>query len=60
MTDNSLRHTIALLATLICAAAWGSGYISGTLGWWWTLPSVLIMYGVVYKIVNKPGGGGHH
>jgi fatty acid desaturase len=57
MTDNSLRHTIGLLTALICLLAWGSGYISGLFGWWWTFPAVFVMYGIAYSIVNKPGKG---
>ena len=56
MTDVSIRHMVAILATLVCLMAYYSGYISGTLGWWWTVFGILIIYGVIYKLL----GAGHH
>lgn len=53
MGDNALRHMIAMLATVICALAYYAGYISGQNGWWWTFFSLVIIYGGVYKLVNK-------
>lgn len=57
MSEKTLLHLIALIATLICALAYAAGYISGTLGWWWTL-----FVGVlgVYLIILKLLGGRHH
>ncbi len=56
MSESSVRHMIAILATLICLMAYYSGYVSGKFGWWWTVFGILIIYGAVYKIINT---GGH-
>lgn len=48
-----MRHLVALAATLICLMAYYSGYVSGEHGWWWTVFALVIVYGFVYKLVNK-------
>ena len=53
MGDNIIRHLIALAATLVAALAFYAGYISGGRGWWWAVCSVAIIYGGVYRLVNK-------
>lgn len=53
MNDTTIRHMIAILATLICAFAYYSGYVSAKFGWWWTVFGLLIIYGGVYALVNK-------
>lgn len=53
MTDAAIRHLVAIIATIICMFAYYSGYVSGTLGWWWTVFGLLIVYGGVYRIINK-------
>lgn len=52
MTDNSLRHIVAFIATLVCALAYMSGYVSGQHGWWWSVFAVLIIYGIMYKLID--------
>jgi len=53
MTDNVIRHLVALLATIVCFLAYYSGYLSAARGWWWTVFGLIIIYGGVYKIINK-------
>lgn len=53
MGDNVIRHMVALAATIVCLVAFYGGYVSGPHGWWWTAASVLIVYGGVYKLVDK-------
>lgn len=53
MSDNITRHLVAFLATLVALMAYYSGYVSGLLSWWWTVFAMLIVYGGVYKIINK-------
>ena len=53
MTDNFMRHAVALLATIVCLLAYYSGYVSGGNGWWWTAFGLLIIYGGVYRIINN-------
>ncbi len=44
---------VAFIATLICGLAYYAGYISGSHGWWWTVISVLIIYGGIYRLIDK-------
>jgi len=53
MSDNAIRHLVALCAAIICALAYYSGWISSQFGWWWTIFGVLIIYGGVFRIVKK-------
>jgi hypothetical protein len=53
MGDNVIRHLVALAATIICALAYYAGYISSQHGWPWTVFSVIIIYGGVFKLINK-------
>ncbi|KKW41686.1 MAG: hypothetical protein UY92_C0014G0011 [Candidatus Magasanikbacteria bacterium GW2011_GWA2_56_11] len=56
MSEKLLLHLIALAATLITGLAYTAGYVSGTLGWWWTVIAVLGVYAIIIKLL----GGGHH
>ena len=58
MNDTIVRHLVAFIVTLVVGLAYYAGYISGGFGWWWTVFSILIVYGIVYKVVDA--GGGHH
>lgn len=53
MGDQILRHLVALAITIMCIIAYYAGYISGGRGWWWTILGMLIIYGGVYKMVDK-------
>jgi len=53
MGDNIIRHLVAIAATAVCLLAYYSGFISGIHGWWWTVFAMLIVYGGVYRIINK-------
>ncbi|KKQ41005.1 MAG: hypothetical protein US58_C0007G0016 [Candidatus Magasanikbacteria bacterium GW2011_GWA2_37_8] len=53
MGDNIIRHLVALAATIICLLSFYAGYIAGPRGWWWAAFSALIIYGGIYKLVNK-------
>lgn len=53
MSDSFIRHIVALIATLICLMAYFAGYVSGGFGWWWTGFALLIIYGGVYRIIDK-------
>lgn len=52
MNDTIIRHLVAFIATLVAALAYFAGYISGGYGWWWTVFALVIVYGIVYKVVN--------
>jgi len=53
MGDSIIRHFIALAATIVCVLAFYAGYVSGEHGLWWTVFSVIIIYGGVFKLVDK-------
>ncbi len=53
MSDNIIRHMVALLATIICALAYFSGYVSASFNGWWTVFGVLVIYGGIYRIIDK-------
>jgi len=53
MGDTLLRHAVAISATAICGLAYYSGYISGPHGWWWTAFGLVIIYGAIFKFVDK-------
>jgi hypothetical protein len=52
MSENAVRHIIAICGTAVGFLAWFSGYISGTHGWWWSALSLLILYVIIYKLVD--------
>ncbi len=52
MNDTIVRHLVAATATIITILAYYAGYISGGYGWWWTVFAALIIYGIVYKIID--------
>jgi len=53
MSDNFIRHVVAFIATIIGLFIYYAGYLSGQNGWWWTGFGLVIIYGGVYKIINK-------
>lgn len=53
MGDNIVRHLVAIFGTVIVFLAYYSGYISSKNGWWWTSFGLLIIYGGIYKIIDK-------
>ena len=52
MSDNFIRHLISFIGMAVCMLAWWSGYVSGGAGWWWTVFGAIIMYVVIYKLVE--------
>lgn len=52
MSENTVRHLIALSATLVGLLIWWSGYAAGTRGWWLVFLTVGILYAVVYRLVD--------
>lgn len=53
MPEGMLRHMVAAIGTIICLFAYLAGYYSAPHGWWWTAFAVFIIYGGIYRIVNK-------
>jgi len=53
MSDNLMRHIVAIIITLICVLSYVAGYYAGPNGWWWGVFAVFVIYGAVYKIIDK-------
>lgn len=52
MTDGFIRHLIAFLGTLVCMIVYAIAYYSGANGWWFTLVSLIIVYPIIYTLVD--------
>lgn len=52
MTDGFIRHLIAFIGLLIAILIFWSAYIAGANGWWWAAFGILIIYPIVYGLVN--------
>lgn len=58
MTDNFIRHFVAIVGTLIAGLIYFAGYVVGQHGWWWAGISLIGVYLIVYNIITA--GGAHH
>ncbi|HNU95812.1 MAG TPA: hypothetical protein PKH95_00180 [Candidatus Magasanikbacteria bacterium] len=52
MSDNTVKHLVSFLATICCLLAYIAGYFSGPENWWWTGFSVIIVYGLIYRLID--------
>ena len=52
MSDNSFKHFIAFLCSLIAALAFVAGYFAAGFGWWWAGFTIFIIYGIIYISIN--------
>ena len=52
MSDNFIRHLISFIGMFVAGLAYFSGYVSGSLGWWWTALGLIAIYAIVYKLVE--------
>ena len=52
MNDKIIRYVVSFVLTGISLVIYYAGYISGAHGWWWTAFAMLIVYGIVYKIID--------
>ncbi|MFZ2190471.1 MAG: hypothetical protein WA057_06155 [Candidatus Magasanikiibacteriota bacterium] len=57
MSENFIRHFVALCGAIIVLLAFFSGYFAGQAGWWWIALGTIAVYVAIYKLVNP---GGHH
>lgn len=53
MSDNVLKHIIALFTTLVLALAFIAGYGAGIRGWWWAAFFLIFVYGLVLNIIDN-------
>jgi len=52
MNESFIRHAISFIGMLVALIAFGAGYISGGHGWWWAGFSVIIIYVVIYILIE--------
>jgi hypothetical protein len=52
MSENTVRHLIALAATSVGLIIWWAGYFAGVRGWWIIFLTLGILYALVYKMVD--------
>jgi hypothetical protein len=52
MSDNFIRHLIAVLATALAGVIYMVGYSSGSKEWWWTALGLIFFYFLVHKLVD--------
>lgn len=52
MSENFMRHFIAFVGSLVCLVIYWAGYIGGVNGIWWPVFGILVIYAIIYKLVN--------
>jgi hypothetical protein len=52
MSDNLVKHLIAICGTLIVLMAYFAGYISSQNGWWWTVFATAVIYIAIIKLID--------
>lgn len=52
MSENAIRHIIALCGTLVGLLIYISGYVSGIERWWWTAFGLIFLYILIYQLVE--------
>ena len=52
MSENFIRHLIAIFGTLTAVVIYWAGYSAGKNGWFWTIGGMVVVYIVIYKLVD--------
>lgn len=52
MGDKFLRHLISSIVIVILILVWTAGYIAGAREWWILVFSFVILYPLVYKLID--------
>ena len=52
MNDKFIRHFISIIGTVIAGLVFAAGYGAGVHSWWWVGIGVLIVYWIVYTLVE--------
>lgn len=52
MSDNFIRHLVSLIVTIVFGLVWVVGYFSHINGWWWTVVGIIIIYIIIYKLIE--------
>lgn len=48
-----MRHFIALVGSLVCLVAYWAGYVAGQTGLWFTIFGVVVIYAIIYKLIES-------
>lgn len=52
MSDAFMRHLISLIGALVCLVVYWAGFMAGKTGWWWTMFGVVVIYVIIYKLIE--------
>ncbi|MBP9761307.1 MAG: hypothetical protein KBD15_03665 [Candidatus Magasanikbacteria bacterium] len=52
MTDGFIRHLISFICLFIFGLVYVVAYYAGANGWWFLGITILIIYPIVYKLVD--------
>jgi hypothetical protein len=52
MSDQFMRHFISFVGALTCLVVYWAGYISGKNGWWLTAIGIVVIYGIIYNLLD--------
>jgi len=52
MSESFIRHFVSAIALIIAAIIFYAGYSAGTYGWWFGGFAVIIVYFIVYALIE--------
>lgn len=52
MSENAVRHAIAVIGTFLGFIIFFAGYKSGQLGWWWSGLGLAALYWAIYTLLE--------
>ncbi len=52
MSDNFLRVLITTLVIILLALVYFAGYVAGTLGWFWLFLGLIVLFPLIYKLLD--------
>lgn len=52
MSESLMRHLIAFLGTAVCVLVFWAGYVSGQNGMWFSALGLVVIYGIIYKLIE--------
>jgi len=52
MSEGFIRHLVSFIAVIIALIIFYAGYVMGVSGWWWAGIATLLVYGIVYKLIE--------
>ncbi len=52
MSETLIRHLIATMGIIVIGLVYWIAYSSGIRGWWWTAIGLVVIYALIYKLVD--------